>query len=516
MEEPIELDDSTWKTFIRTSNDEKIIDSSIMTWKPPGLRILQFDEDDDDEIETGTFSRDQPRDLPFLIKKRKLELDQGDLGREGAIQTDSLNSKQPLSRNTLKSNEFVTTAAKMQLDDLEEHGMLLGGRFSAETMLGNFMELRGLKKRKLTGSPDIDYNKYGVGASLVRRMGWSDSEGLGVGHNKGRASPIQPQKRPRGAGLGWSRPSKPPPVTKHQTAISRHAAPAEPAQVANFQLPIRLSPVAKRAPLLAPVVVPTGLQSVIVSMTLMRNRALIKHLETLLPSLTLVERNFAAHNTTTWMPGSVTRSPVTSPLDSEADFIISPSAGVVITTLQKIKQKPLPGSKSKPEIRARLEKVSLRYEKLVVLVSEGRKDETTNGLDEHDSLALSEFLGFSCGLVATTTVYFVGGGDQTLAKWLASTVAQHRVDYSPELLEEETHWELFLRRAGMNAFAAQVVVTKLKAPDGVDATSPTKAGLFGLAAFVEMGREQRIAVLGDICGRGVIERVSAIVDARWT
>lgn len=461
LEEPIELDDDTWKIFVKGSN-KKIIDSSDSTWKPPGLRILQIDEDDDDEIETGTFSKAHPRDLSFLVKKRKLELDQGNLDTEGTMKTHNLQSKQPLRRDTPKSNDFVTAAQKMELDSLEEPSMLLGGRFSANTMLDNFMELRGLKKPKLTDSSYF-----------------------------------------------------PSPKSKDQAVIQRKPTPTQPVQAANFQLPIRLSPVAKQASLPAPAIVPTGPQSAIVSTTLLRNRALIKSLETLLPNLTLVERNFAAHNTTAWMPGSVTRSPVTSPLDSEADFIISPSTGVVITNLQKVKQKPLPGSKSKPELRARLEKVSVRYEKLVVLISEGRKDETTNGLDEHDCLALSEFLGFSAGLVATTTVQFIGGGDQTLAKWLASTVAQHRVQDSVDILEEETYWELFLRRAGMNALAAQEVVAKLKAPEGVDVTSPTKASHFGLTSFVDMGREQRLAMFGGICGRGVIERVSAVVDARW-
>jgi hypothetical protein len=55
----------------------------------------------------------------------------------------------------------------------------------------------------------------------------------------------------------------------------------------------------------------------------------------------------------------------------------------------------------------------------------------------------------------------------------------------------------------------------LNAPEGVDPTSPTKAGLFGLAAFVEMAVEQRIARFGPLCGRGLLERVSAVIDAKW-
>ena len=67
----------------------------------------------------------------------------------------------------------------------------------------------------------------------------------------------------------------------------------------------------------------------------------------------------------------------------------------------------------------------------------------------------------------------------------------------------------------MNAFAAQKILAELKAPDGVDTGSPTKAGQFGLTAFVEMGREQRIARFGNTCGRRLLERISAVVDTRW-
>ena len=110
---------------------------------------------------------------------------------------------------------------------------------------------------------------------------------------------------------------------------------------------------------------------------------------------------------------------------------------------------------------------------------------------------------------------FVGGGEATLSKWLASTIAENRVTGDSDLLQEETHWELFLRRAGMNAFAAQAVISGLKAPDGVDPTGPTKAGLFGLAAFVDMAAEQRIVRFGPLCGRRLLERVNAVVDANW-
>lgn len=155
----------------------------------------------------------------------------------------------------------------------------------------------------------------------------------------------------------------------------------------------------------------------------------------------------------------------------------------------------------------------LRYERLVILVSEGSTTETTYGLDANDCEALSEFIGFTCGLECTVLVQIIGGGEETFAKWIASITMQ---DYTPcDLLDDETHWEVFLRRAGMNVIAAQSVIAALKAPAGVDPLSPSKAGFFGLTAFVEMGREKRIARFGQVCGARVMERVCAAVDAVW-
>ncbi|KAG9233091.1 hypothetical protein BJ875DRAFT_465078 [Amylocarpus encephaloides] len=467
MKEDYPDDDNSWKAAI--GFDEVTMDSSNLTWKLPGLRILKFDVDDDDgdEIEKGEL-REPPRDMSSLVKKRKKELEEEDVDQEEserellAWRGAKYNMKKSIglleTRNALKKAGFTSAAHKMKVDGSMMPSMLLGGAFSAANLVGNFMELRGKKKPKLIDS----------------------------GHSSTAA--VQPPPK-----LGQK------PATNIQQDM--------------VQLPIRKSPillVTLPAPVLAPFNGPT---SIIVSSTLLRHRELIKHLDSMLKPLVLIERDFTAHNTTTWIPGSVARSPITSPMDTEADIIISPKVGIVLTTLQKVKQQPLPGQKGKSAIQSRVAKVSLRYDKLVVLVTEGRKDEVTNGLDENDCLALTAFIGFTSGLATNTIVQFIAGGEETLAKWIASTVAQHRVDAN--LLEDETYWELFLRRAGMNAFAAQQIVGVLKAPEGIDIASPTKAGIYGLTSFVEMSREQRIELLGLVCGTGVLGRVSDLIDQRW-
>ncbi|RDL39822.1 uncharacterized protein BP5553_04162 [Venustampulla echinocandica] len=473
LEESHEVDNHVWDVFV-SPKDKQETDSSDLTWKPPGLRIVKINDEDDEDIELGEFASDQQQDMSFLVRKRKKELEQEDLDQENPKRSQFQTQLQPQNkepqvtlqakRSTLHLAGPMPSLAKGQCNIEPSPTLLLGGEFSAGNLLENYRQLHGVKKLKLADSSYF--------SSKVRKESAAQPE------------PAQ--------------------------AIS--AAPQD-----ELQLPINHSPIQQPRQFPAPPLkASTTPINILVSSTLLKHRALIRNLESLLPSLTIIERDFTAHNTTAWMPGSVTRSPKSSPLDSEADLIVSPSTGVILTTLQKVKQVPLPGSKTKTAIRDRLEKASVRYEDLIVLVTEGRNDETTNGLDENDCIALSEFIGFASGLTTTVIVHLVVGGEETLAKWLACTIMRHRLGKAEaDLLTEETHWELFLRRAGMNAFAAQVIVAGLKSPEGVDERSPTEASQFGMAAFVEMGRERRLKMFGGLCGRGLVERVSDVIDRSW-
>jgi hypothetical protein len=475
VQEEFEDGDTTWEVFVQVSEDW-VINSSTQVRKPPGLRILR-DEDDEDEIEPAEFLKDQPHDMSYLVKKRKMALEESgpsasfkkELLKQGPRQIDGLNQGNGASpttsvvrrKNTPRPGPSVPAADMMEIDHPEEQGFgsLLGGTFSAGAALDSFLETRGAKKPKLTNSSYFS------------------------------KKPEEPVSRPQ----------------------SVNTAP----QKQMLHLPIRKSPAAKADPLPAPTFAPPKPQTnIIIASTMLRHRGLIRNIEKLIPNLNLIERDFTAHNTTMWLPGSASRSTVVSPLAFEADMVVSPSASIMLTTLQKMKQKPLPGSKGKPALQERLEKVSLKYENLFVFIGENRADETSNGLDQTDCIALAEFIGFASGLDTNILVQFVGGGEVTLSKWIVSIILQH-VMSDQELLLDETHWELFLRRAGMNAFAAQKILAELKAPGGVDTGSPTKAGQFGLTAFIEMGRKQRIARFGNTCGRRLLERVSAVVDTRW-
>ncbi|POS88233.1 hypothetical protein EPUL_000132 [Erysiphe pulchra] len=255
--------------------------------------------------------------------------------------------------------------------------------------------------------------------------------------------------------------------------------------------------------------------SVVISSALFKNRILIKTIEKLLPKLNLIERDFTTYNTVGWMRGSITRSPIISPLANEADIIISPITGVILTTLQKVRQKPLPGQKTQSSIRTLLTLISTRYENLIVLVSEDRADECTIGLNASDCLALCEFIGFTISLETLVIVKFIGGGEEILAHWLVNFIVKYNVEVAAPL-QDETYWELFLRRAGLNAFAAQAVISQLKEPLDSDNTAKENSNHFGLMTFVGMSARQRMYKFGHLVGKFIMERVSIIIDSTWT
>ena len=464
VEEDFPYSEETWKEYVTDPKDDQLLDRASLTWKPPGLRILcEDEEDDDDEVEFGKFHKAKPtKDMAFLVRKRKVQLDER--RAEPKCSSEKLfdpNAIFPINQppaTKVPRLETLSVAVNplSQLRDKDEIGGILGGNFSTGAALDNFLKMRGAKKLKLTDSSYFTNNSMNP-ADIPATTSFSSQQAM--------------------------------------------------------QVPFRKSPVATiPLPAPTPVILSTAAK-VVISTDLLRNRALVKLIERESPGIILVERDFTAHNSTIWIPNSVTRSPIASSLASEADIIISATAGIILTSLQKIKQKPLPGQKTKAAIRERIEKVCVRYEKLIVLVSEGSTTEITQGMDANDCEALGEFIGFASGLDCTVIVQIIGGSQETLAKWIASTIAHNHTPC--DLLDDETHWEVFLRRAGMNAFAAQTVISALKAPEGVDPLSPSKAGLFGLTALVEMGREMRIARFGQVCGVRVMERVCAALDGVW-
>jgi hypothetical protein len=276
------------------------------------------------------------------------------------------------------------------------------------------------------------------------------------------------------------------------------------------------------------------------------NRRLMRLLQTTLPNIDFCERESA-----------LTLLQNNSGQTEEADLTISPSTGVIVTTLQKLKQKPLPGQQPSLTggLRSRIVSTAPRYELLIILVKENSSNpsqpedpttssaSTANPLDNHDCAALSDLTAWTITALSPgpeIQVLYIPGGDPEAANWLAAAIshnyhrgglgaaidaavgAAHNNDHDDDdefcLMRDETMWERWLRAAGLNAFAAQVVLRGLRMRNlcPVGSAEGSVGPRFGLQAFVAMTLEQWIETFGGLLGgERVLRGVGAGLDRGW-
>ncbi|KAF2829366.1 hypothetical protein CC86DRAFT_346064 [Ophiobolus disseminans] len=221
----------------------------------------------------------------------------------------------------------------------------------------------------------------------------------------------------------------------------------------------------------------------------------------------------------------------------EADILLSPSTGLILTTLQQIKQSPLPGQPDRSLVKERIRDLQMRYERLVVVISQGLSREMESQVsgrpdDPRDKDALARFEGFASQMEGEVLVKYIRGGEQALAHSIVVEMGTYGLQHgstdigTTKPLAVETTWEVFLRRAGLNPFAAQVIVASLQKSIDVqippDSSSPLVKGhaqvvpVSGLPAFLMMDKEERVrrfqALMG---GSRILNRVSKALDQGW-
>lgn len=373
-----------------------------------------------------------------------------------------ISAKRPLGVEGNTSSKKPRSSARSS--DVNGQSLLLGDSPGASAkLLSNFMELHAPKKK------------------------WSVSKYFPAANEAAGVLPPRPE------------PTEKPLVSIERKIVAKTDA------VSRFKSAAR-APYPSFKPVSTPL-------TIFISLTAPRH--LLRALEGHLPGLTLMERDYNKHNTSVWSPGSVSRTEVVPPLAFDADITLSPSTGVITTSMIMVRQKPRPQS-GKNSLQERVEKVSLRYDRLIILVGgEGGRDDTFRELPPSDAVAVTDFQGFATGLDCNALAYYIGGGDDTLSRWIASLVCRHgQTDQGVQdgLIEAETLWELWLRRAGFNVYAAQMVAGQLKVPK---AETDTKQGHHGLGAFTTMTRNERMRRFGPMVGPRVLERVSQAVDEIW-
>ena len=476
------------------------VDSSTLTWKPEGLRLLdELGDSDEEELEDGIFP--ESNDMVSLVRKRKLEIqyhenETSEDDKDSCAHWKSASINHRAFRKIPRLSPIIPCESEEKIGTkfIQKHQEAeMEKPFSASESLENFMRIRdrGANKSKLTAEHHFPKQRKNVQTNNTKQ---------------------------------------------------KDLPPTSPAPSGPFPQHIPL-------PLAAPkFTAPTVPIPIILSTIFLRDRKLIRHIQRLLPSADFVERDFTLHPPTRQpdSKNSATKFTDREAPTNEADIILSPSTGLILTTLPKIKQRSLPGQTTKSALHEHITQAAPRYERLIILVHNNPipnlepyppaipTDPFSALLNQNDCNSLIDFIAFcSCSsLQAEIQVIFTPGDGENLAQWIASLIVKHCVqDPGIKLLREETLWEIFLRRAGMNAFAAQVVLSELKAPsepvaqiqtchtaeDAVEGMATEGRGeKYGLAAFVDMSVQERVDRFEVLLGGGnVIRRVSSVLDARW-
>ncbi|KAI0553576.1 hypothetical protein F4679DRAFT_580303 [Xylaria curta] len=436
-------------------DSKEVPTSADYVWKRPGFAILR-ELEGEEHLEEIISPINAITNLASLARKRRLEMHAVELEMNSSsgmgLSTADLIAT-PLSLHKRKANLLSSMESKSAIS----------------TLLSNFIDLRTAKRRKedkssyfmSTSEPEVELKSSsirGPSQSEEKVASRSQSETLG---------------RPR----------------KKSTL---------PAPCACLDIPR----------------VPTKL---IKGLTL--SRKLFFGLEKMYPEATIIERDFDRWNTVTEGQGSVLSSTLVSSLAAEADVVVSPTTGIIVTTLLKAIQKPPPGHRGQSPIRERISCVALRYERLIVLVSEASTvDETVRDLTPPEAIAYAEFVGFTIGLDSKVEAFYVGGGEDTLLRWLVSSAIRHApeaAESQEHLIQDETQWEVFLRRAGFNAYAAQAVLGRLKL-DERDVDGESECSKPSLAAFIMMTDVERLRRFRDLMGgESVLDRVNKTLATKW-
>ena len=458
-----------------------VANSSAQVWKREGLRILDEHEDEED-LDPEEY--DERNDMEALIRKRKLEMEE-EVVEKHRRRTSSQPTARPQIRSSTEMQEShhfgereptedqsAKTLSK-RLDHASQKpqaakqatGDLMFGGFSASTALNKFMQTRGKPVDRVESST-------------------------------AKVSDSKDRDQPRTHTL---------PVRSRGSSSDQPVDQAQQAQTTNKPLPMLPTVPDNLAPC-----------SFVISSTFLQQRGMLKLIESIYPSAEMVYRDYT-------LPHSAAK---------EAEIILSPSTGLIFTTLQQVKQRALPGQPERSPVKERMLKLQLRYERLVVLVSEGLSREmeelgSSRPDDPRDTEALEAFDMFASKLEGEVLVRYVRGGEQALARSTVVEMANYGLPYGSadigdiKPVAQETSWEVFLRRVGLNPFAAQVIMAWLRKPLNMSiAPSSTHhaktVSAFGLARFFLMSEEERIhsfqALMG---GNRVLMRVSELIDQRW-
>lgn len=391
IEEKLDGEDVLDRMLAEPTTDE-IATSSTDMWKRDGLRILEEDEDDEHIIEPVEFK--ECRDIDSLVKKRKFELqddasNQVPAHRQNATMLIGENKHLRPQREVVEShhwrNASPTTSTKTiprtaKYGQGDRRQTYVRGEPTPQQDRDTGLMFGG--RFSATGALDSFMTLHGMTAKPKR----TEKEALVTNKVAESALPLP------------TRLSKE--VRNNDDEAVRGDAKAG---VEAGRRPPELSPLPKDLP-------PC---SFVISSALLQRRGLSRQVEKLYPKAEFVSRDFDSRHMAS----------------GEADVILSPCTGLILTTLQQLKQRALPGEPDRSPVKERMKALQGMYERVVMLISEGLSSETegqgSNTLDHRDRDAIREHENLASHMGGEILIHYVPGGEQSLAHQMVMEMAKY-------------------------------------------------------------------------------------------
>jgi len=165
----------------------------------------------------------------------------------------------------------------------------------------------------------------------------------------------------------------------------------------------------------------------IVSTTMLEHRALYRVIRSIYKNAVFVERDFIQNDILPSMGHNgidYSQSLLPSSTDhlEEADIIVSPTTGMIITSLQKVRHRPLPGAQENAStLRTRIAKLAKKYDVLLVVVNTGNII-----LSTADNKAMASLAAFGQTLSTAQMVSVQdAGNDLEMATWIVCLLERY-------------------------------------------------------------------------------------------
>lgn len=494
----------------------KLVKSEDLLWKQPGLRLLDCTDDSDDEIEADEEFLASLKSIPLNTAGSKRptndadEMQQTALGadvvaQESSVPTDlasalagelrksdqsglqpeAIDPSQRLSRKELCDTDLGRPHKRRILSSkLRPHSGTAVEKvvkkvipsFSTAASLASFLDLRGgkFKRHAMSGDSTCPRHASNGGEDSSDPIQSSQAPMVGLPAVRGQHGRDEAGQADA-TNLGT-------PLTAFYSA--QKTAKAE----GNVEVP---SSQQERLPIVPEHQTLPGHHMIFLDEDLIHNQNLMAQIE---------------------QAGDEGLRPVYRKLSGLPDIILNPTTCLILTHVQALTQRNLPGQKTSPDtLHDRVRKLSNQFEHVHVLISA-----TAKGFDDHAKV-VAEFMCFCTAIsikqpptkvlpiwveIGDTHVTKTKRGSiDPLTAWTWHLIAQHSLKLRPEMsfIDDTTLWEIFLRDAGVNAMAAQVMLGIMKRADAND--------LWGLRKLVIMTAQERQEMFGEIVGKKCLEQL---------